>query len=167
MAAALVPVTSLRFKPQSAVRLLSAYSKTNPRNFPTASLTQRLTLNFPQPYHSLTMPFIFFGAGAARPRRRSFCSVISGALSAGEAIEKPNREFIGVEKVGEFRQRLRIVDIKGGPDEGLDRLGQTLAVKGWVRTLRVQSSVIFIEVSSIDVNFNAIGCWETEENKIK
>lgn len=42
---------------------------------------------------------------------------------------------------------MRVVDIKGGPDEGLDRLGQTLAVKGWVRTLRVQSSVIFIEVN--------------------
>lgn len=42
---------------------------------------------------------------------------------------------------------MRIVDVKGGPDEGLDRLGQTLVVKGWVRTLRVQSSVTFIEVN--------------------
>ena len=50
------------------------------------------------------------------------------------------------EEIGEFRKKLRIVDVKGGPDEGLDRLGQTLVVRGWVRTLRVQSSVTFIEV---------------------
>ncbi|RVX15675.1 Asparagine--tRNA ligase, chloroplastic/mitochondrial [Vitis vinifera] len=119
MAAALAPVVSLRLKPQSAVR------------------------------HLLRRSF-FFGVGAARPRRRCFCTAISGALSSGEAIEKPKPEFFSAEtgeKVGEFRKRLRVVDIKGGPDEGLDRLGQTLAVKGWVRTLRVQSSVIFIEVN--------------------
>ncbi|KAJ9706914.1 hypothetical protein PVL29_002064 [Vitis rotundifolia] len=150
MAAALAPVVSLRFKPQSAVRLLSAYAKTNPRNFPTSSQTRTVTLHFPQLYQPLTPPFIFFPVGAARPRRRCFCTAISGALSSGEAIEKPKPEFFGAEtceKVGEFRKRLRVVDIKGGPDEGLDRLGQTLAVKGWVRTLRVQSSVIFIEVN--------------------
>eukprot|EP00261_Vitis_vinifera_P032506 XP_019073749.1 PREDICTED: asparagine--tRNA ligase, chloroplastic/mitochondrial isoform X3 [Vitis vinifera] len=150
MAAALAPVVSLRFKPQSAVRLLSAYTKTNPRNFPTTSQTRMVTLHFPQLYQPLTPPFIFFGVGAARPRRRCFCTAISGALSSGEAIEKPKPEFFSAEtgeKVGEFRKRLRVVDIKGGPDEGLDRLGQTLAVKGWVRTLRVQSSVIFIEVN--------------------
>lgn len=52
----------------------------------------------------------------------------------------------GGERVGAFRNRLRIVDVKGGPDEGLGFLGQTLVVRGWVRTLRVQSSVTFIEV---------------------
>jgi asparaginyl-tRNA synthetase len=41
---------------------------------------------------------------------------------------------------------LKIADIKGGPDEGLDRVGKTIVVMGWVRTLRVQSSVTFIEV---------------------
>lgn len=51
------------------------------------------------------------------------------------------------EKVREFRKRLRIVDVKGGPHEGLDRLGQKLVVKGWVRTLRAQSSVTFLEVN--------------------
>ena len=50
------------------------------------------------------------------------------------------------EEIGQFRKNLRIVDVKGGLDEGLDRLGQTLVVRGWVRTLRVQSSVTFIEV---------------------
>uniref|UniRef100_A0A6N2MK87 Aminoacyl-transfer RNA synthetases class-II family profile domain-containing protein n=1 Tax=Salix viminalis TaxID=40686 RepID=A0A6N2MK87_SALVM len=33
------------------------------------------------------------------------------------------------------------------PDEGLDRVGKTIVVMGWVRTLRVQSSVTFIEVN--------------------
>lgn len=55
------------------------------------------------------------------------------------------------EKIGEFRKKLRIVDIMAGPDEGLGRVGQTLVVMGWVRTLRVQSSVTFIEVTVICV----------------
>lgn len=170
MAAALAPVVSLRFKPQSAVRLLSAYTKTNPRNFPTTSQTRTATLHFPQLYQPLTPPFIFFGVGAARPRRRCLCTAISGALSSGEAIEKPKPEFFSAEtgeKVGEFRKRLRVVDIKGGPDEGLDRLGQTLAVKGWVRTLRVQSSVIFLEVSLIDFYRDWLLGNGRNENKIK
>ncbi|MBA0857690.1 hypothetical protein Goshw_015670 [Gossypium schwendimanii] len=49
--------------------------------------------------------------------------------------------------VGEFRKKLKIADIKGGPDEGLNRVGQTVVVMGWVRTLRVQSSVTFLEVN--------------------
>lgn len=50
-------------------------------------------------------------------------------------------------KVGEFRKKLKTVDVKGGPDEGLDRVGQMIVVAGWVRTLRAQSSVTFIEVN--------------------
>lgn len=49
--------------------------------------------------------------------------------------------------MGEFRRRLRVVDVKGGPDEGLDRLGESLVVRGWVRTIRMQSSVTFIELN--------------------
>ncbi|XP_042512386.1 asparagine--tRNA ligase, chloroplastic/mitochondrial [Macadamia integrifolia] len=87
--------------------------------------------------------------------RRLFSSVVSGALSSGEAAaEKTKTQLIEKQtnvgtagKVEEFRKRLRIVDIKGGPDEGLDRLGQTLVVKGWVRTLRAQRSITFIEVN--------------------
>lgn len=78
------------------------------------------------------------------------CSVISGALQSGEAVERTKPEFVEKwkgERVGEFRKKLRIADVKGGPDEGLDRLGQTLVVQGWVRTIRVQSSVTFIEVT--------------------
>ncbi|XP_061341069.1 asparagine--tRNA ligase, chloroplastic/mitochondrial [Gastrolobium bilobum] len=48
------------------------------------------------------------------------------------------------EKVGEFRKKLRVADVKG---EGLDLLGHNLVLKGWVRTLRLQSSVTFIEVN--------------------
>lgn len=67
-------------------------------------------------------------------------------MSPGEVVEKSKTESIE-ERVGEFRKRLRIVDIKGGESEGVDRLGQTLTVRGWVRTLRIQSSVTFIEVN--------------------
>lgn len=74
--------------------------------------------------------------------RRFFSTVVSATVSSGEVVEKSKTES----SVGEFRKRLRIVDIKGGESEGLDKLGQTLTVRGWVRTLRVQSSVTFIEV---------------------
>jgi asparaginyl-tRNA synthetase len=75
--------------------------------------------------------------------------VISGALQSNESakvgfLEKEKSE-VG-NRVGEFRKKLKIADIKGGPDEGLDRVGKTIVVMGWVRTLRVQSSVTFIEV---------------------
>jgi hypothetical protein len=48
--------------------------------------------------------------------------------------------------VKEFKKRLRIEEVKGGPDEGLAWVGKGLIVRGWVRTCRVQSSVTFIEV---------------------
>ncbi|KAJ6377769.1 hypothetical protein OIU78_028065, partial [Salix suchowensis] len=62
-----------------------------------------------------------------------------------DVLEKEKSE-VG-KRVGEFRKKLKIADIKGGPDEGLDRVGKTIVVMGWVRTLRVQSSVTFIEVN--------------------
>ncbi|XP_057526915.1 asparagine--tRNA ligase, chloroplastic/mitochondrial isoform X1 [Amaranthus tricolor] len=71
--------------------------------------------------------------------QRCFCALVEDS--------KPSGNVASGEKVGEFRKRLRIVDIKGGPDEGLDRLGQNLVVRGWVRTVRIQSSVTFIEVN--------------------
>jgi asparaginyl-tRNA synthetase len=79
------------------------------------------------------------------PCRRFFCSVISGALQSSESAKVEKKGEIG-NRVGEFRRKLKIADIKGGPDEGLDRVGKTIIVMGWVRTLRVQSSVTFIEV---------------------
>ncbi|KAF3448331.1 hypothetical protein FNV43_RR09044 [Rhamnella rubrinervis] len=132
MAAALAPATSLRFKPYSTLRCFSFYRtkipKTRPFIFP------------PILPHTLQQ-----ACG-----RRGLCSVISGALHSGEAVERTKPEFVEKwkgERVGEFRKKLRIADVNGGPDEGLDRLGQTLIVQGWVRTIRVQSSVTFIEVN--------------------
>ena len=73
--------------------------------------------------------------------------MISAKISPENAVERQKDEVLGSDKkVGKFRKRLRVVDIKGGVDEGLDRLGENLVVKGWIRTLRVQSSVTFIEV---------------------
>ncbi|KAL5551174.1 hypothetical protein UlMin_001350 [Ulmus minor] len=135
--AALAPATSLRFKPFSSIRLFSFYSSTLPK---------------PSPRPLIISPLLPRNSPSSGGRS-CFCSVISGALHSGEAVEKAKPEsveklsFERGERVGEFRKKLRIVDVKGGPDEGLERLGQTLVVNGWVRTLRVQSSVTFIEVN--------------------
>lgn len=127
MAAVFSPATPLRLKSLSAaVRLLSLHRK-------TLSATLLPTHFFPSfPSHSC--------------RSRNFCSIVSAAsFSKTETFDEKRSEQL--DKIGEFRKRLRIVDIKGGADEGLDRLGQSLVVRGWVRTLRVQSSVTFIEVN--------------------
>ncbi|XP_022739147.1 asparagine--tRNA ligase, chloroplastic/mitochondrial-like [Durio zibethinus] len=130
-AAAFAPVIPLRFKSYCTLRFLSFYSQTltTPRLFPP----------LPRRPFPLTIP-----------RKRCFRPVISPALQSGE---RAKIEFLE-KKVGEtgttvseFRQKLKIAHIKGGPDEGLDRVGQTLVVMGWVRTLRVQSSVTFLEVN--------------------
>lgn len=143
-AVALSPANSLRLKPLSTtVRFISGYRKTYPKipsSVPKTLATNSLFSPKPHIHHYIHPPF------AGVPIRRQFSCVIAAALSSGEAIEKQKTEVLETEKVGKFRKRLRIVDIKGGPDEGLDRLGQNLVVKGWVRTLRVQSSVTFIEV---------------------
>ncbi|KAL2901700.1 Asparagine--tRNA ligase chloroplastic/mitochondrial [Bienertia sinuspersici] len=74
---------------------------------------------------------------------KCFCTLIS---PSGEDFKVPQSIDSNV-KVGHFRKRLRILDIKGTPDEGLDRLGESLVIRGWVRTLRMQSSVTFIELN--------------------
>lgn len=133
MAAAFAPVTPLRLRPYSTLRFLSFYPKTlsKPRHvFPP--LLRRSQI----------------------PRRRFFSSVISGALHSGERTKSELAEKQKGEmgsKVGEYRKKLKIADIKGGPDEGLDWVGQTLVVMGWVRTLRAQSSVTFVEVTIVSV----------------
>ncbi|XP_034215803.1 asparagine--tRNA ligase, chloroplastic/mitochondrial isoform X5 [Prunus dulcis] len=150
-AAAFAPAPSLRFNPYSTLRF-NPYSTLRFLSFYPRTLVQ------PQP--PTFSPFLpwssrFSGAGPAVPRRRSFCTVISGALhSGGGAAERTKPEIAeswrpksGNNRVGEFRKKLKVVDIKGGSDEGLERLGQSLVVMGWVRTLRVQSSVTFIEVN--------------------
>ncbi|XP_027182585.1 asparagine--tRNA ligase, chloroplastic/mitochondrial isoform X1 [Coffea eugenioides] len=141
MAVALSPAaTSLRLKSFTAVRFFSFYRKT-----PKTHLTP--AFHFPlKPSTSNSTPFL----PLHYCRTRSFCSVISAAVSSGEATKTETFEKNELQKgeiVGEFRKRLRIVDIKGGPDEGLNRLDETLVVRGWVRTFRAQSSIIFIEVN--------------------
>ncbi|XP_062074745.1 asparagine--tRNA ligase, chloroplastic/mitochondrial [Humulus lupulus] len=112
------------FKPYSSLRILSLYSSL-PRTRP------------------LIFPPLFRRVLQSSPARTCFCSLVSG----GERTKPEISENWKSESVGDFRKKLRVADIKGGPDEGLERLGQTLVVKGWVRTLRVQSSVTFIEVN--------------------
>lgn len=148
--ATLAPAPSLRFNPYSTLRFFSFYPRT---------LVQPQPPTFPS---FLPRSSRFSGAGPAVPHRRSFCTVISGALhSGGGAAERTKPEIAeswrpesGNNRVGEFRKKLKVVDIKGGPDEGLERLGQSLLVMGWVRTLRVQSSVTFIEVIASIYNWN-------------
>ncbi|GKE84567.1 asparagine--tRNA ligase, chloroplastic/mitochondrial [Tanacetum coccineum] len=72
---------------------------------------------------------------------RHFSSV-SSAVSMDDLVKTSKTD-----KIGEFKKRLRIADIKGGESEGLDNVGKVLTLRGWVRTLRVQSSVTFIEVN--------------------
>ncbi|PON40656.1 Asparagine-tRNA ligase [Parasponia andersonii] len=97
-----------------------------------------------------TRSLIFFPPNLPSSSGRScFCSVISGALHSRERTKPdiPDKWSRSGSVVGDFRKKLRIADIKGGPEQGLDRLGQTLVLHGWVRTLRVQSTVTFIEVN--------------------
>lgn len=147
MAAALSPASSLRLKPV----FFSLYRRTTKLPANPKTLTTNHCL--PRKYIRYSAPLSFYTTSSSsalsvpRRTRRSLCTVAAGALSSGEAVEKIGKQGVGIgERVGEFRRRLKVVDVKGGPDEGLDRLGQTLVVQGWVRTLRVQSSVTFIEV---------------------
>ncbi|CAI0503982.1 unnamed protein product, partial [Linum tenue] len=84
--------------------------------------------------------------------KRHFCSVVPAALqhsgdrvAAADAVEQPAGGLGN--RVGEFRKKLKIADVKGGANEGLDRVGQNVVLMGWVRTLRLQSSVTFMEVN--------------------
>ncbi|XP_043812291.1 asparagine--tRNA ligase, chloroplastic/mitochondrial isoform X2 [Manihot esculenta] len=140
--AALAPATPFRLRRCSTLRFFSSYTKSNPTIRPKIPQTllkpHALPPKFPLPPHS------------SQHNPRSFCTVISGALRSGEKTKLESVEDLRGEmgdRVGPFRKKLKIVDIKGGPDEGLDRVGQTLVVMGWVRTLRAQSSVTFMEVN--------------------
>ncbi|KAI9111115.1 hypothetical protein K1719_017990 [Acacia pycnantha] len=135
-AIAVVPTRHLRLTPNAAFRYLSLYRK------PISNLPTSL----PKPILFRSYPFPDFSPEI--PRRRCFCTVIDG-----EAVETTKLDVVQDRRgqvggrVGEFRKKLKVVDIKSGPNEGLDFLGQTLVVKGWVRTLRVQSSVTFVEIN--------------------
>ncbi|XP_074317436.1 asparagine--tRNA ligase, chloroplastic/mitochondrial-like [Silene latifolia] len=120
MAAFISPASSLRLKPFSTLRILSLLP---------------IKPFFPNSPRTLISPTLISPLLSPPPRRR-LCSLISAAVKLPETS-----------KVGEFRKRLKISDIKGGSDEGLGRIGERLVVRGWVRTIRVQSSVTFIEVN--------------------
>lgn len=139
--AALSPATaSLRRKPFSTtVRFLTLYHHHHHHHQPNPTkLNHQFTLP-PRHHHPPKLNINLNNLTTSTIHRR--CFSISAAVSSGEVVEKSKTE-----SVGEFKKRLRIVDIKEGESEGLDILGQTLTVRGWVRTLRVQSSVTFIEV---------------------
>lgn len=85
--------------------------------------------------------------GLSDPRAVNCRRLCSSTLSAeSQATETTEEGASSGEKIREFRKRQRIRDIKGGPEEGLELVGQKLVVRGWVRTCRVQRSVTFIEV---------------------
>lgn len=130
MAAAFLPATSLRLTPFSTLRFLSYLPISTPCNSLFRPLRRRV------------LPLL--EAHPANARRRCFCSAVSESLSSGEG--KKVDSYFG-SKVGEFRRKLRIAEVKGGADEGLGRVGQSLSIMGWVRTLRSQSSVTFVEVN--------------------
>uniref|UniRef100_A0A166FDK8 Aminoacyl-transfer RNA synthetases class-II family profile domain-containing protein n=1 Tax=Daucus carota subsp. sativus TaxID=79200 RepID=A0A166FDK8_DAUCS len=139
-AAVLSPATTLRLNPfYATARFLSFRRKT----LPTTLLPSLLKPIIPTPQN-----YTHYYVNPSFSGGRKFSSVIFAKISPENAVERQKDEVLGSDmKVGKFRKRLRVVDIKGGVDEGLDRLGQNLVVKGWVRTLRVQSSVTFIEVN--------------------
>ncbi|XP_054809017.1 asparagine--tRNA ligase, chloroplastic/mitochondrial [Prosopis cineraria] len=139
-AIAVAPTRHLRLSPNAAFRYLSLYRKPIPHQLP------KLPTSLSKPF--LFRSYAFPDFSLEIPRRRCFCTVV-----AGEAVETTKQDVAQDQrgqvggKVGEFRKKLKVVDIKSGPNEGLDFAGQTLVVKGWVRTLRVQSSVTFVEIN--------------------
>ncbi|KAL1559716.1 asparagine--tRNA ligase [Salvia divinorum] len=112
----------------------------------SAAASLLVPLNNPATNRSVA-PLLLFSSSAVSRHHRRFCNVVSASVSSGEATKAEPIELEKGAKIREFRRKLKIVDIKGGVDEGLDRLGETLVVRGWVRTLRAQSSVTFIEVN--------------------
>ncbi|KAL6508865.1 hypothetical protein OROHE_021424 [Orobanche hederae] len=95
-----------------------------------------------------TAPLIFLSSAAAISRhQRSCCSIVSATISPVESTNPQPVDLKKGPKIREFRKKFKIVDVKCGEDQGLNLLGEILVVRGWVRTLRVQSSVTFIEVN--------------------
>ncbi|XP_075508676.1 LOW QUALITY PROTEIN: asparagine--tRNA ligase, chloroplastic/mitochondrial-like [Primulina tabacum] len=114
--------------------------------------------------HSLNLTHTLFSSttnsAVSRFRHRGrFCSVVASAVSSS-----PKSENLKFERIRDFRKKFKIVDIKAGPEEGLNKLGETVVVRGWVRTLRVQSSVTFIEVNdgSCLSNMQCVMSYDTE-----
>ncbi|XP_078448139.1 class II aminoacyl-tRNA and biotin synthetases superfamily protein [Wolffia australiana] len=108
---------------------------------------QALNFNFSQPARPfsgrISAPRLSDQQGFVGFRR--FCR---GTVAADSQIAEISEEGVpSGGNVKKFRKRQTVKEIKGGPDEGLSLVGQKLAVRGWVRTCRVQRSVTFIEVN--------------------
>ncbi|CAH2078794.1 unnamed protein product [Thlaspi arvense] len=125
---------SLRLTPFSTLRFLSFF----PISKPSYSLFR--------PLHRRVLPLL--EGYPSNARRRCFCTAVSESLGSGEGKKvESNYENRFGSKVGEFKRKLKIAEVKGGEDEGLGRVGQSLTIKGWVRTVRSQSSVTFVEIN--------------------
>ncbi|XP_077235431.1 class II aminoacyl-tRNA and biotin synthetases superfamily protein [Tasmannia lanceolata] len=171
MAASLSSSSSYRLHTRSAARLFLFYTAKNPKPLYTFKTLMNPSLLPPK---SLLLRSHFPPLHFQLPITNSKCFCTSALSSSSEpTTESGNKPGTG-EKVRKFQKRLKIVDIKGGPEEGLDRLGQNLIVRGWVRTCRVQSSVTFIELNDGSclsnmqcvINSDALGYDQVESGAI-
>ncbi|KAM7272744.1 hypothetical protein ACFE04_027407 [Oxalis oulophora] len=124
MVSALGPASSLLLRLKPPLRFLSFYQSlpfSNPKTKPPP-------LNFPPKF--LLSPHRLCLCSKAQPLEEEIGSISISSSSSG--------------RVGEFRKKLKIAEIKGGADQ---RIGHTITVVGWVRTLRAQSSITFLEVN--------------------
>ncbi|KAK1306605.1 hypothetical protein QJS10_CPA10g00886 [Acorus calamus] len=100
--------------------LPSASSRIAARFFLLCTARNSRTSAAPHPPVLLRLP-------PSTPRWRRFCSV--GAVTTGETLGVTGTGSAEAgERVREFRKRLKIAEVKGGPSEGLDRLGERLVV---------------------------------------
>uniref|UniRef100_A0A2P2LT80 asparagine--tRNA ligase n=1 Tax=Rhizophora mucronata TaxID=61149 RepID=A0A2P2LT80_RHIMU len=139
-AASLAPAVPLRFNPYSTLRFKSLFTSSKPILFKTLikrshSSREKSLLCRQLPFHYGSRRFFVSSASGASPS-----SMKPPELAENRMGEMGNR-------VGGFRKKSKIADIKTGPLEGLDRFGRIVVVMGWVRTLRVQRSITFIEVN--------------------
>lgn len=74
-------------------------------------------------------------------------SAVDASVSSSSSSSSRRQDPSFYLSVGPFKKRLRIADIKGGPKEGLERIGEQMTVRGWVRTCRLQKSFTFLEVN--------------------
>ncbi|KAG0472630.1 hypothetical protein HPP92_014487 [Vanilla planifolia] len=140
MAAAVVslsPAHSSHMRPLAAARVLLYCIST--RNFngshyrtePLRRCSHLLLQSAPKPIPSF-------------PRSHFLCLRVFCCQTLSADTELGDKVCEGIQR---FKKRLRIFDVKGGLDEGLGSVGNRITIRGWVRTCRVQSSVIFIEVN--------------------
>ncbi|CAI7731804.1 unnamed protein product [Closterium sp. NIES-53] len=80
-------------------------------------------------------------AGVEQTSEQKAETVAAGSGNAGAGRRKERR------MVKEYKKRLRIADIKNGPDEGMEQVGRHVELRGWVRTVRSQKAFSFIELN--------------------